>query len=163
MNFNFSIDNDSFIVDVSKESDSYDVSLDKDKYKVSSVFISGNEMLLNINGRKKQAHLFKFENTYYVCIDGAYFEIKDMDEDDSSNFESFSDSLSEEVTAPMPGKVNKMLVKPGDNIKSGQKIAILEAMKMENELISPRNGKISKVLFKEGDLVEAGKKIVEFE
>ena len=63
------------------------------------------------------------------------------------------------VTAPMPGRVSKLLVKPGDAVKAGQPVVVLEAMKMENELKSPRDGTVLEVLAREGDAVEARTKL----
>ena len=63
------------------------------------------------------------------------------------------------VTAPMPGKVVKVLVKAGDTVRAGQGIAVLEAMKMENELRSPKDGKLTELLVAEGQPVEGGARI----
>ena len=49
----------------------------------------------------------------------------------------------------------KILVKPGDRVKKGQTVLVLEAMKMENEIASTADGVVSRVLVKEGQSVEA--------
>jgi biotin carboxyl carrier protein len=59
------------------------------------------------------------------------------------------------VLAPMPGRVVKVLVAPGDLVEAGQGLVVVEAMKMENELRSPRRGRVSLVSVVEGALVEA--------
>lgn len=59
-----------------------------------------------------------------------------------------------DVTSPMPGKVFKVLAKPGDTVFEGQAVMILEAMKMENEIVAPVAGVIDAILVKEGDMVE---------
>ena len=59
-----------------------------------------------------------------------------------------------DVTSPMPGKVFKLVAKPGDSVSEGQVIMILEAMKMENEIVAPQAGTVDAILVKEGDLVE---------
>ena len=64
------------------------------------------------------------------------------------------------VQSPMPGKVVKLLVAVGDEVKSGQGVVVVEAMKMENELKAPRDGKIKAVTVKEGQTVEAGQSLV---
>ena len=48
----------------------------------------------------------------------------------------------ESVEAPMPGNIMDVRVKVGDVVKSGDVLAILEAMKMENEIMAPRDGKV---------------------
>jgi biotin carboxyl carrier protein len=64
------------------------------------------------------------------------------------------------VKSPMPGKVVKVLVAPGDTVKAGQGVVVVEAMKMENELKSPRDGTISEVKAREGQAVDAGAELV---
>jgi acetyl/propionyl-CoA carboxylase alpha subunit len=65
-----------------------------------------------------------------------------------------------QVVAPMPGKVVRVLVKPGDQVKARQGLVVVEAMKMENELRSPKDGRIVSVLITEGTSVEAGRPLV---
>ena len=60
------------------------------------------------------------------------------------------------VQSPMPGKVVKVLVAVGDEVKAGAGVVVVEAMKMENELKAPRDGKVKSVTVKEGQAVEAG-------
>jgi biotin carboxyl carrier protein len=60
------------------------------------------------------------------------------------------------VTAPMPGKIVKLLVKPGDRVEPRQGLVVVEAMKMENELRARATGTVKEVLTVEGTTVEAG-------
>jgi biotin carboxyl carrier protein len=60
------------------------------------------------------------------------------------------------VTAPMPGKIVKLLVKPGDKVQPRQGVVVVEAMKMENELRARAAGTVSEVRVAEGASVEAG-------
>ena len=59
----------------------------------------------------------------------------------------------EVVEAPMPGKIVDILVEAGAEIKAGEAVLILEAMKMQNEIVSPINGVVRKVLIKIDDTV----------
>jgi acetyl/propionyl-CoA carboxylase alpha subunit len=67
------------------------------------------------------------------------------------------------VQSPMPGKVVKILCAPGDDVKAGQGVIVVEAMKMENELKAARDGKVKSVSVKEGQPVEAGQTLIAFE
>ncbi|ASJ01206.1 pyruvate/oxaloacetate carboxyltransferase [Thermococcus gorgonarius] len=67
------------------------------------------------------------------------------------------------VTAPMPGKILRILVKEGEQVKMGQGLLILEAMKMENEIPAPKDGVVKKILVKEGDTVNTGDPLMEIE
>jgi biotin carboxyl carrier protein len=60
------------------------------------------------------------------------------------------------ITAPMPGKVVRVLVQPGDVVHARQPLIVVEAMKMENELRAARDGTVSEVHAREGSSVEAG-------
>jgi biotin carboxyl carrier protein len=60
------------------------------------------------------------------------------------------------ITAPMPGRVVKVLVAQDALVKAGEPLVIVEAMKMENELRSPRAGRVTAVMAGEGTPVEAG-------
>ena len=64
------------------------------------------------------------------------------------------------LVAPMPGKVVEIKVKKGSNIKKGDTLVILEAMKMEHKVLAPDNGKIKEVLIKENEQVENGATLV---
>lgn len=73
---------------------------------------------------------------------------------------AFTAEGKQTVLAPMPGKIVKVFVKPGDEVKEGQGLVVVEAMKMENELKSPKAGKILEVNAKEGTAVENGAPLV---
>jgi len=60
------------------------------------------------------------------------------------------------LTAPMPGRVVRVLEAPGADVAAGQGLVVIEAMKMENELKSPRAGRVQEVAVREGQAVEAG-------
>jgi len=62
----------------------------------------------------------------------------------------------QEILAPMPGKVIRLLVKPGEGVESGQGLLVVEAMKMQNEIRAPKSGKVEKVFVAEGQAVNAG-------
>jgi biotin carboxyl carrier protein len=64
------------------------------------------------------------------------------------------------VIAPMPGKIVRVLVKAGDEVKPRQGLVVVEAMKMENELRAAREGRVREVSVVEGQSVEAGAVLV---
>ncbi len=65
-----------------------------------------------------------------------------------------------EVPSPLQGTILKILVSAGDRVEAGQKIAVIEAMKMENDITAPEAGTVAAVLVKEGDMVEADQPIM---
>ena len=64
------------------------------------------------------------------------------------------------VVAPMPGRVVRVLVAPGDEVAARQGLVVIEAMKMENELGSPKAGRVKDVQVGVGQSVEAGRVLV---
>lgn len=63
------------------------------------------------------------------------------------------------VASPMPGRIVKVLVKMGDEVKQGQGLVVVEAMKMENEMKSPKDGRVVELLVAEGQAVEGNARL----
>ena len=61
---------------------------------------------------------------------------------------------SVEVKAPLQGTVMKVLVKPGDSVKKGSPVCVIEALKMENDVPAPADGMVASVNVKSGDTVK---------
>lgn len=61
------------------------------------------------------------------------------------------------VLAPMPGRVLRVLVSPGEDVVPRQGLMVVEAMKMENEISSPKAGRVKEIGVREGQTVEAGR------
>ena len=66
----------------------------------------------------------------------------------------------QEIVTPMPGKIVKVLVTEGQEVRRDQGLMVIEAMKMQNELRAPRAGRIDRVYSEEGRGVEAGARLV---
>jgi 3-methylcrotonyl-CoA carboxylase alpha subunit len=67
------------------------------------------------------------------------------------------------LTAPMPGKVVAFLAAPGDAVKLGQPLAVMEAMKMEHTITAPRDGTVQALLYAAGDQVMEGEELLRLE
>ena len=67
------------------------------------------------------------------------------------------------VTAMMPGRVISVEVKPGDEVKRGQTVCVIESMKMEQAIASPGDGRVRSVPVSAGDSVQRGQTLVELE
>ena len=66
------------------------------------------------------------------------------------------------LLCPMPGLVKAIAVKPGQEVKAGEALCVVEAMKMENVLRAERDAKVKSVLAKEGDTLAVDAVIMEF-
>ena len=74
----------------------------------------------------------------------------------AANLRGGTRTEAQNVKAPMPGKVVRVLVAVGDMVEAGQGIVVVEAMKMQNELKAPRAGKVTGITAKVGATVKAG-------
>ena len=68
-----------------------------------------------------------------------------------------------DLHAPMAGKIIRVLVQPGEHVKAGATLLILEAMKMEQQITAPQDGMVTRLLCREGDQVTAGTELVVLE
>jgi len=67
------------------------------------------------------------------------------------------------VSSPMPGKVVNILVKEGDEVKEGDTVIIISAMKMESEYKAPKDGTIKKISVSDGDTIEGNQILIELD
>ncbi len=123
---------------------------------------------IEYKGRKYLAEISsKVQNKYTVLINGVSYSFT-IESPISFKRKKYldkqkSNSKIEVVEAPMPGKILDVMVEPGAEVKTGEAIIILEAMKMQNEILSPINGKVSKVLVRAGDTVNKDDIMVEID
>lgn len=69
----------------------------------------------------------------------------------------------DQLKSGMPGKIIEIFVKPGEEVKAGKPLLIMEAMKMENEMRAASDVKIKEICVKQGDSVESGAVLIKFE
>ena len=69
-------------------------------------------------------------------------------------------AAGETVPSPLPGTVLKVNVSSGDQVKEGQVLMVIEAMKMENEIMSPKDGTVAQVVAAKGATVNTGDPLV---
>ena len=62
----------------------------------------------------------------------------------------------QQVIAPMPGKIVRVLVVAGETVQAGQGLFVVEAMKMQNEIAAPKSGTLERLLVREGQTLNAG-------
>lgn len=107
------------------------------------------------------------EGHLVVRINGVRRAVRVMDERtkllEKMGMSAQAGAATGDVKAPMPGKVLKVLVKPGDAVEEGQSLLVLEAMKMENVIKAVLSGEVSKVPISEGQAVEKGALLIGFD
>lgn len=65
-------------------------------------------------------------------------------------------AAGEVINSPLPGNILKILVKQGEQVKKGQNLLIIEAMKMENEIVAPRDATVAQIAVSVGAVVDTG-------
>lgn len=105
--------------------------------------------------------------SYTLWLDGFRFEVEALDERARAIRElskaSSAPTGPAPLVAPMPGLIVRVSVKPGDEVRAGQGLVVMEAMKMENELRAVAAGRVRAVLAQPGTAVEKGALLVELE
>ena len=103
------------------------------------------------------------DNNYCVHLRGLDFICRRNDELNDSRDYSCNDVKNSDMTyySPMPGKVIKVNVKEGDEVKEGDVLCVVEAMKMENNIKAMTSAKVAKVFVNEGDKVDVKNILIE--
>ncbi|MEJ1223316.1 acetyl-CoA carboxylase biotin carboxyl carrier protein subunit [Sediminicola sp. 1XM1-17] len=107
------------------------------------------------------------QKEYTVKINNKPYEISITDDLDllikEMGFALGSSKQIDSIKAPMPGLILDIHVNPGQSVKEGEPLLILEAMKMENIITSPREGVIKSVPINKGTAIDKGQLLIEFE
>jgi len=110
-----------------------------------------------MDGRSYEARVESTERGLVVVIDGYHFQVEVSDPRGwSRKAEGLGAGGVERVTAPMPGKVVRVLVAVGDHVEAGRGVVVVEAMKMQNEMKANRAGRVATLPAREGATVGAG-------
>lgn len=151
------------VAEVAEEGGRLTVTLDGEARPVD--FIEGDQGFLSllIDGK---AHACDFEarkgNQVRVYLGQSVFELEVLDERKARRqlaAGGVGASGPQEIVAPMPGKIVRVLVKIGQAVKAGEGLIVIEAMKMENELRAARAGTVKEIAVQEGVAVEGGAKL----
>ncbi len=143
------------------------------------VAVDGREMVLAmeqggagihtllVDGQPYDLAAARGQNGYSMVLRGVPFDVHVENERQHllSSVESVKSATEGRATlrAPMPGLVAQVDVGDGDEVEHGQRLLVLEAMKMENDIRAPRSGRVEKVLAIKGTTVEQGQALVVLE
>lgn len=162
----FSYDQQQFIVDLVETMDGHvSAKINDQLFSADIKKIDENSYTILHNNRLQRAHVAVSKEHIYVSVDGESYIFGHVDPN-RSVFRGGSDNDRADeniISAPMPGKILKMIAKDGQKVAKNTTLFIVEAMKMENEVKAPRDGVVKKVHFQEDDLVSVGAVIVELD
>jgi len=121
--------------------------------KLHTLFIENKAIELLMGGRSGQYLIQLLGRDYTATVKRAVVLEKYLKEDER---EQIGTTARQAVMASMPGLVVKVEVKEGQEVRAGDGLIIIDAMKMENEIRAPRDGIIEKVNVRDGQEVEKG-------
>jgi biotin carboxyl carrier protein len=114
-----------------------------------------------VEGRSFEARVIRTEAGMGLELDGRRFTAEVRDPRDRGQKPAAAlGSGRQNVAAPMPGKVIRVLVREGDAVEVGQGLVVVEAMKMQNEMKALRDGNVVEVRVQDGETVSAGDVLV---
>jgi len=127
--------------------------------------ISENAVSLLVGGRTYTAYIGRDRQKTAVHINGTVVLVAKPDERAAGFSAGEEKALAGKlrVKAPMPGKVIKIDVAEGEEVRKNQTLAVVEAMKMENEVKSPGEAIVTKIFVAPGTLVDSENPLVELE
>ncbi|MBR0247267.1 MAG: biotin/lipoyl-binding protein [Bacteroidales bacterium] len=134
-------------------------------YEVSVGEAEGKILNVNVNGADYQVELENAPAAVMPSSDRASQKTPDQVGSDvkpaaAAPAPKAPAGAGEKVNSPLPGVIVEVSVKEGQAVKSGQKVAVLEAMKMENEISAPKDGTITAIHVNKGDSILEGAPIV---
>jgi biotin carboxyl carrier protein len=143
----------------------FKVGVDGRRHLVSVAQVDGSTLSVIVLGKRVSSHEVGTGAGHAVYIDGVEVEaaLVTRRRSPASGRDHAGGAGAARVVAPMPGKVIRVLVAPGDRVQARQPVAVVEAMKMENELRTPQAGLVTEVAVQPGASVEAGAELVVIE
>ncbi len=139
------------VVNLTEEGPSqYKVAIDDKEYVVDFEQINDTIYSVIIDGRSYAIDMTENGDNFSVIADGDHYDVEILDEMKRLMKMRTSSSVEgrQVIEAQMPGYIWKMLKEVGDEVKAGEPIMILVAMKMENEIKSPKDGVIQEIFVK---------------
>ncbi len=146
-------------VELERVEDQWKVSLDGQPVSADAVEIDSNTLSLLLDGQSYDVHVVESLDGVLNLQTGLQeftAEVTDPRAWRGRRHGALEAEGRQQVVAPMPGKVVRILVEVGDTVEAGQGLLVVEAMKMQNEIRSPKGGIVEHLRVKEGQPVNAG-------
>ena len=160
MFINYEHENHVYNVISERRDNHFFITYDNTEYKVKAEEIKPGQLKIKIGKRILKAVITDGGKEKYVFVDGDVYKVKHVELTAKKKTRKKEEG---NLNSPISGKVVNIKVKKGDNVKKGDVLMVIEAMKMEYLIRAPSNGKVKKVNFKENDQIEIGEETVEIE
>lgn len=158
MKLEIELDASPHTVEIFPSGQSSQFAIDGTSFDLDALEIAPGMYSILIGGRSFEARVEPFGSALRVMVGNAEFttRVRDPRKWQRNHRAAAASEQRQHVTAPMSGRVVRVLVRSGEPVKAGQGIIVVEAMKMQNEIRSPKTGNVERLLVAEGQPVSAG-------
>lgn len=157
MTYEIAIDGKNYRLELSQSEGAWACRLDGREIEVDAVLARPNVLSLRIGNKAYEVKCERVAHDVHIWVGSRRFapEVRDP-RSLRSRGQAVDEHGPRKLTAPMPGKVVRVLLAEGSAVEAGTGVLVVEAMKMQNEVKSPKKGTIQKILATEGAAVNAG-------
>lgn len=153
-------DHSTIIALIPQENHCFKVLMNQKEFLITHLKIKNHQAQFTLENQPYHFELFHFGSELHIFDQGHHYRVY------TENPKVHHDELiatDTHLTSPMPGTLVAVLVKPQQQVNKGDKLVVLEAMKMEHTILAPMKGVIKTIHFKSGDMVSEGSELLEFE
>jgi biotin carboxyl carrier protein len=160
MKFAYQFNNQTHEVELQKTGNGYRAVVGGQSYEVEALEVGEGELIFLLDGRRIHVHHAAQNSRRWLAVGGWDYAIEKPVSGRRGATGSNGGNL---ITAPMPGQVREVLVAQGDSVEKGQKLMLLEAMKMEIRILAPRAGTVASLKVRAGQQVDKDDVLAEVE
>jgi biotin carboxyl carrier protein len=157
MLYDVTIDGKNYRLELNRADGRWSCRLDGRDVEVDAILARPDVVSLRIGDMSYEVRSERVANDLHIWVGTTPFTVEIRDPRSlRGRARAWGAEGPKKITASMPGKVVRLLVRDGDEVEAGAGVAVVEAMKMQNEIKSPRKGTVQKILVSEGAAVNAG-------
>jgi biotin carboxyl carrier protein len=157
MIYDVSIDGKSYRLELNRTDGRWSCRLDGREVEIDALLVRPDVLSLRIGNQAYEVKSERVGGELYLWVGSTRYAAEVRDPRSlRGRGRQVDDSGPRKLTAPMPGKVVRVLISVGAEVEAGAGVLVVEAMKMQNEIKSPKKGTIQKILVSEGAAVNAG-------
>jgi biotin carboxyl carrier protein len=157
MTYEIAIDGNSHRLDLQHAEGAWSCRLDGREVTVDAVLARPDVLSIRIGNKAYEVKCERVGSELHLWVGSVRYAAEVRDPRSlRGRVRAADDHGPKKLTAPMPGKIVRILLSPGAEVEAGAGVLVVEAMKMQNEIKSPKKGTLQKVLVSEGAAVNAG-------
>ena len=157
MTYDIIIDGKNYRLDLNCTDGRWSCRVDGRKVEVDAVLARADVLSLRVGNQAYEVKCERVGGELHLWVGSTRFAAEVRDPRSlRGRARAREDHGPRKLTAPMPGKIVRVLLSPGAEVDAGAGVVVVEAMKMQNEVKSPKKGTIQKILVTEGAAVNSG-------